>query len=145
MKEAELLRKETELQREKETVATLTTTLEEKDAALGEKKVAVRNAEAALKEKEDSLSTFQDAARAQEEEAQGFIVGKYSRFRFCLILVCRNLSLFPHSELKKAVVDETAAKEAVNTALTAVHDEYTELEQAVVAVCQELEGVARVQ
>ena len=48
--------------------------------------------------------------------------------------------MFPRSELKKAMADETAAKEAVNTALTAVQDEYAELEQAAVAVCQELEG-----
>ena len=38
------------------------------------------------------------------------------------------------------MADETAAKEAVNTALTVVHDEYAELEQTAVAVCQELEG-----
>ena len=38
------------------------------------------------------------------------------------------------------VANETAAKEAVNTALTAVHDEYAELEQTAVPVCQELEG-----
>jgi hypothetical protein len=38
------------------------------------------------------------------------------------------------------MADETAAKEAVNTALTAAQDEYAELEQAAVAVCQELEG-----
>jgi len=38
------------------------------------------------------------------------------------------------------VADETAVKEAVNTALTAAHDEYAELEQTAVAVCQELEG-----
>jgi hypothetical protein len=48
--------------------------------------------------------------------------------------------LFPRSELKKVVADETAAKEAVNTALTAAHDEYAELEQTAVAVCRELEG-----
>ena len=38
------------------------------------------------------------------------------------------------------MADETAVKEAVNTALTAVHDEYAELEQTAVAVCRELEG-----
>ena len=37
-------------------------------------------------------------------------------------------------------MSETAAKEAVNTTLTAAQDEYAELEQAAVAVCQELEG-----
>ena len=67
-------------------------------------------------------------------------MSKYLKFCFCLILVCRNLSLFPYLELKRAVVEETAAKEAVNTALTAAHDEYAELEQTAVAVCQELEG-----
>ena len=48
--------------------------------------------------------------------------------------------MFPCSELKKAVADETAAKEAANTAFTAVQDEYTELEWTAVAVCQEFEG-----
>jgi len=38
------------------------------------------------------------------------------------------------------VADETAAKEAVHTALTAAQTEYAELEQTIVAVCQELEG-----
>jgi hypothetical protein len=47
--------------------------------------------------------------------------------------------LFPHLELKKAVADETVSKETVNTALTAAQDEYVELEQAAVAMCQELE------
>ena len=48
--------------------------------------------------------------------------------------------MFPHSELKKAVADEIAVKEAANTAFTAAQDEYAELEQTAVAVCQELEG-----
>ena len=38
------------------------------------------------------------------------------------------------------MADETAAKEAVHTALTVAQTEYAELEQATVAVCQELEG-----
>ena len=38
------------------------------------------------------------------------------------------------------MADETAAKEAVHTALTAAQTEYAELEQTVVAVCQDLEG-----
>ena len=38
------------------------------------------------------------------------------------------------------MADETAAKEAVNIVLTAAQDEYAELEQTAVAVCQELEG-----
>ena len=37
------------------------------------------------------------------------------------------------------MVDETAAKEAVNTALMAAQTEYTDLERTVVSVCQELE------
>ena len=118
-KESELQSKETELQRERATVATLTTALEEKDAALGEKEVAIRHAVAALKE-EDSLSTLHEAARVQQEEAQVLIAGKYSRFRCCLILVYHNLSLFPCSELRKKVADETAAKEAANTTFTSV-------------------------
>ena len=38
------------------------------------------------------------------------------------------------------MADETAAKEAVNTALMAAQAEYTDLERTVVSVCQELEG-----
>jgi len=38
------------------------------------------------------------------------------------------------------VADETAAKEAVNTALMAAQAEYTELERTAVTVCQKLEG-----
>ena len=38
------------------------------------------------------------------------------------------------------MADETAAKEAINTVLMAAQAEYTELEQTVVSVCQELEG-----
>jgi hypothetical protein len=37
------------------------------------------------------------------------------------------------------VADETAAKEAVNTALMAAQAEYAELERSAVSVCQELE------
>ena len=37
-------------------------------------------------------------------------------------------------------MDETAAKEAVNTALMAAQAEYTDLERTAVSVCQELEG-----
>ena len=139
-KEAELQCKETELQRERAIVATLTGTLEEKGKALEEKVVALQDAEAALKEKEDSLSTLEEAARVQQEEAQGAIAGKYLGFCCCSILFYHNLSWFPCSELKKAVANETAAKEAVNTALTAAHDEYAELKRTAVSVCQELEG-----
>ena len=42
--------------------------------------------------------------------------------------------------MKEAVANETVAKEAANTAFTSVQDEYTELEQTAMAVCQELEG-----
>jgi hypothetical protein len=138
--EAELQRMETELQRERATVAMITGTLEKKDKALEEKYMALWNMEVALKEKEDSLFAHQEATRDQQEEAQEYITGKYPRFRFCLLLVYRDLSWFPCSELKKAVANETAAKEAANTAFTAVQDEYAELERTTVAMSQELEG-----
>ena len=38
------------------------------------------------------------------------------------------------------MANETAAKDAVNTVLTAAHDEYAELERTAMSVCQELEG-----
>ena len=38
------------------------------------------------------------------------------------------------------MADETAAKEAVNTALMAAQSEYADLERTAVSVCQELEG-----
>ena len=38
------------------------------------------------------------------------------------------------------MADETAAKEAVNTALMAAQAEYADLERTAVSVCQELEG-----
>ena len=38
------------------------------------------------------------------------------------------------------MADETAVKEAVNTALMAARAEYAELERTTVSVCQELEG-----
>ena len=38
------------------------------------------------------------------------------------------------------MADETAAKEAVNTALMAVQAEYADLERTTVSVCQELDG-----
>ena len=38
------------------------------------------------------------------------------------------------------MADETAAKEAVHTALTAAQMEFAELEQTAMSVCQELEG-----
>ena len=44
------------------------------------------------------------------------------------------------SELRQKAADETAAKEAVHTALTAAQMEFAELEQTAMSVCQELEG-----
>ena len=44
------------------------------------------------------------------------------------------------SELRQKAADETAAKEAVHTALTAAQMEFAGLEQTAVSVCQELEG-----
>jgi len=44
------------------------------------------------------------------------------------------------SELRQKVADESAAKEAVHTALTTAQVEFAELEQTAVNVCQELEG-----
>ena len=38
------------------------------------------------------------------------------------------------------MADESAVKEAVHTALTAVQVEFAKLEQTAVSVCQELEG-----
>ena len=102
--------------------------------------MALQNAEAALKEKEDSLSTFEEAARVQREEAQGAIAGKYRGFRCCSILFYHNLSWFPCPELKKVVANETAVKEAANTAFTAAKDEYAELVRTAMDMCQELEG-----
>ena len=86
------------------------------------------------------MSTLEEAAWAQQEEVQGLIAGKYSRFHRCLILVYRNLSWFPCSELRKKVADETAAKEVANTAFTAAQDEYAELARTAVVVSQDLEG-----
>ena len=44
------------------------------------------------------------------------------------------------SELRQKVADETAAKEAVHTALMAAQAEFAELEQTTMSVCQGLEG-----
>ena len=70
------------------------------------------------------MSTLEEAARVQQEEAQGAIAGKYLGFCCCLILFYHNLSWFPCSELKKAVANETTTKEATNTVFTMVLDEY---------------------
>ena len=42
------------------------------------------------------------------------------------------------------MVDETAAKEAVGTALMAAQMEYADLERTAVSMCQELEGESAV-
>ena len=47
--------------------------------ALEGKEVALQNVGAALREKEASLSSLEEAARAQREEAQKSITGKYLR------------------------------------------------------------------
>ena len=65
--------------------------------------------------------------------------GEYLRFSVDLFLFVANVD-FLYSELRQKVADETAAKEAVHTALTAAQVEFAELEQTVVSVCQELEG-----
>ena len=42
---------------------------------------------------------------------------------------------FLYSELRQKVADETAAKEAVHTTLTAAQMEFAELEQTAMSVC----------
>ena len=70
-------------------ITTLTVTLTEKDVVLEVREVAICNVETALKEREASLSVLKqqaDAARAQLEEAQECIKGKYLRFLLELLL-----------------------------------------------------------
>ena len=43
-------------------------------------------------------------------------------------------------ELRQKVADESAAKEAIHTALTAAQMEFAEMEQTAVSMCPELEG-----
>jgi hypothetical protein len=100
------------------TVVTLSGTLQEKGKALEEKEVAILNVGAALKEKEDSLSSLEEAARVQREEAQKNIMGKYLRVFVGLILFATYVDSLC-SELRQKVADESAAKEAVHTAVTA--------------------------
>ena len=57
-----------------------------------------------------------------------------------LFLVCRNLSSFSCSALKKTVADEIAAKEALQVAYSSAQKDLVDLEGATVAACQELEG-----
>ena len=58
-------------------IAALTGTLREMGEALEEKEVALQNVGTTLKEKGDSLSSLAEATRAQKEEAQKSITGKY--------------------------------------------------------------------
>ena len=101
--------------------------------------MAIQNVGAALKEKEDSLSSLEEAARVQREEAQKSIMGKYLRVFVGLFLFATYVDSLC-SELRQKVTDESAAKEAVHTALTAAQVEFAELEQTVVSVCQGLEA-----
>jgi hypothetical protein len=80
------------------------------------------------------LSSLEEAAQAQREEAQKSITGKYLRVFVDLFLFIAYVdSLCP--ELRQKVADESAAKEAVYTALTAVQMEFAELEQTAVSMC----------
>ena len=88
----------------------------------------------ALKEREDSLSSLAEAARAQREEAQRNITGEYLRV-FINLFPFTGYIDFLCPELRQKVADESAAKEAVHTALTAVQMEFAELEQTTVSVC----------
>jgi hypothetical protein len=134
-----LEQQETELLHKEVTVVTLTGTLREKGEALEEKEVALQNVGTVLKEKEDSLSSLEEAARVQRKEAQKSMTGKYLRVFVGLFLFVAYVD-FLCSELRQKVADESAAKEAVHTALTAAEVEFAELEQIAVSVCQELEG-----
>ena len=105
----------------------LTGTLQEQGDALEEKEVALQNMGAALREKEASLSSLEEAARTQREEAQKNMAGEYLRFFVDLLLFVTDVG-FLCSELRQKVADETTAKEAVHTALTAAQMEFAELE-----------------
>ena len=117
----------------------LTGTLREQGEALEEKEVALQNVGTALKEREDSLSSLVEAALSQREQAQRNITGEYLRiFVYLFPFIAYVDFLCP--ELRQKVADESAAKDAVHTALTAAQMEFAELEQTAVSVCQELEG-----
>ena len=105
----------------------LTGTLREQGEALEEKEVALQNMGATLKEKEASLSSLEEAARAQREEAQRNITGEYLRVFVDLFLFVAYID-FLCPELRQKEADESAAKEAVHTALTAAQMEFAELE-----------------
>ena len=130
---AELQRLRTAL--EEKAVVALTGTLREQGEALEEKEVALQNMGATLKEKEASLSSLEEAARAQREEVQRNLTGEYLRVFVDLFLFVADVD-FLCSELRQKVADETAAKEAVHTALMAAQMEFAELEQTAVSVCQ---------
>jgi len=115
---AALEQQETELLHKEVTVVTLTGTLREKGEALEEKEVALQNVGTTLKEKEDSLSSLEEVVRVQREEAQRSITGKYLRVSVGLFLFVAYVD-FLCSELRQKVADESEAKEAVHTALTA--------------------------
>jgi len=72
------------------------------------------------------------------EVAQKSIMGKHLRVFVGLFLFIAYVD-FLCSELRQKVADESAAKEAVHTALAAAQVEFAELEQTAVSVCQELE------
>ena len=63
-----------------------------------------------------------------------------NRSLFELLLVCRKLSLFSCSVLRKMVADETAVKENLQVAYSSAQKDLVDLEGATVAACQELEG-----
>ena len=66
-------------------------------------------------------------------------MGKYLRIFIGLFLFVAYID-FLCSELRQRVADESAAKEAVHTALTTAQAEFAELEKTAMSVCQELEG-----
>ena len=142
MQSAELQRLSTTLEQQKAellhkevAVVAPTGTLREKGEVLEGKKVALQHMGAALKEKEASLSSLEEAARVQREEAQRSIAGKYLQVFVGLFLFVAYID-FLCSELRQKVADESAAKEAVHTALTAAQAEFAELEQTAVSVCE---------
>jgi len=82
-----------------------------------------------------------DAVQALLEKEKVRTEGKYLRHNSLKLNRVRwNLYLFSCSALKKAVVDETVAKDALQVAFTSTQEEYEALERAAVATCQELEG-----
>ena len=109
-------------------IAALTGTLREMGEALEGKEVALQNMGAALREKEASLSSLEEATRTQKEEAQRNIMGEYLRVFVDLFLFVAYID-FLCPELRQKVADESAAKEAVHTALMAAQMEFAELDK----------------